>query len=205
MPAPNRSMSITTSDRLTDLRNELTTWYMSLDERNEYYFGRLYETDARVLVTVLGGYTITAEEIGRYSTLAAFLGIDADGEAADVLPHIALASVPVTEPATAQADQAFKYQWAEINYGTASTGHKDWVFVHDGSSSVFEGTVDVGPLDKDAQTQVQVDLPALRAGTYFIKIIHNMGGTPAEQAQYASKSVGLASVTDTEFTVAATN
>src|SRR5262245_43642708 len=160
MPAPNRSMSITTSDRLTDLRNELTTWYTSLDERNEYYFGRLYETDARVLVTVLGGYTITAEEIGRYSTLAAFLGIDAEGEAADVLPQLAHASAPSPGPATTQADQAFKYQWVDINYGTASVGHKDAVFVHDGSNSVFEGTVDVGPLDTHAQTQVLIDLPA---------------------------------------------
>lgn len=196
-------MNSTTSDSLSKLRNELTTWYMSLDERNEYYFDRVYEHDARVLVNALGGYTITAEEIGHYSTLAALLGVDADGEASDVVPHIALSSSPVTQPASAQADQAFKLEWVDINYGTASPGYQDAVFIHDGSNPVFEGQVTVGPLDKGAQTQVQIDVPGLQAGTYNVRVLHNFAGTAPEYAQYADRSIGFASVTDAEFTVSA--
>ena len=45
-------------------------------------------------------------------------------------------------------------------------------------------------------------IPALPAGTYKLKITHNAAGGNPDAAQYAIRSVGLASVTDSELTVA---
>ena len=61
----------------------------------------------------------------------------------------------------------------------------------------------MGPLDKGAQTQVQIDVPGLQAGTYTLRVLHNYAGTAPEYTQYADRSIGFASVTDAEVTVSA--
>jgi len=193
------------SDDLIHLRNLMTTWYIALDERNEYLFEQVYEHDARVLVNALGGYLVTAEEITRFPTLKALLGVDADdADASAVLPHVAGSSAPVTEPATAQENQAFKLEWVDINYGTATPGYEDAVQILDGSNTaVFQGRVELAALDQGAQTPVQIEVPALQAGTYRLQILHNAGGSNPEYPQYAIRSVGLFSVTESELTVSA--
>ena len=192
------------SESLTNLRNELTTWYMGLDDRTQYYFEAAYTQNRRAIANGLGGWTVTDDELSVNSTLAALLGVDSDGEAADVVPHIAGACAPVTEPATPSANEAFKLDWVDINYGTTSPGYDDVVLIQDGSNtSVFEGKVEVGALDNGAQTAVRIDVPGLNAGTYSVKIIHNANGPDPEYAGYARTDVGLRSYTDTELTVSA--
>jgi hypothetical protein len=197
-------MNNTMSESLTNLRNELTTWYMGLDERTLFYFESAYTQNRRAIANGLGGWTVTDEELSSSSTLAALLGVDADGEAADVVPHVAAASAPVTEPASAQENQTFKVQWVDINYGTATSGYEDVVQMFDGSNTaVFQGRVEPGALDEGAQTPVEIDVPALQAGTYRVEIVHNAGGTDPQYAQYAYKTVGLRSITESELTVSA--
>ena len=195
-------MNNTISDSLKNLRESLTTWYMGLDDRTQYYFESAYTQNRRAIANGLGGWTVTDDELNHNSTLAALLAIDADGEPSDVLPHIAGAMAPVTEPANAQANQDFKLVWVDINYGTATSGYQDAVEVYDGSNNpVFQGIVDLPALDQGSQTPVQIDVPGLQAGTYSVRIVHNAGG--GFEAAYAIKSVGLSSYTDGELTVSA--
>jgi hypothetical protein len=190
------------SESLRNLRNELTTWYMGLDDRTQYYFESAYTQNRRAIANGLGGWTVTDDELSHNSTLAGLLGIDADGEAADVVPHIAGAMAPVTEPANAQANQDFKLVWVDINYGTATSGYEDAVEVYDSwNNPVFQGKVDLPALDNGAQTPVQIDVPGLQAGTYSLRIVHNAGG--GYEAAFALKNVGLCSHTDAQLTVAA--
>ena len=192
------------SDSLNDVRNNLTTWYMGLDERTQYYFEAAYTENRRAIANALGGYTVTADELAHYATLAALLAVDADGGPGDVVPRIAPACAPYTEPATISANQAFKLDWVDINYGTRSPGYDDIVLIRDGSNTdVFQSTVGVGSLDQGAQTTVGVDVPGLAAGTYALQIIHNAYGPDPEYAQYAQRNVGLRSFTDVAFVVAA--
>jgi hypothetical protein len=190
------------SESLGNLRNVLTTWYMGLDEQTQYYFESAYSQNRRAIANGLGGWTVTDEELNHNSTLAALLGIDADGEPSDVVPRIAGAMAPVTEPANAQANQAFKLVWVDVNYGTATSGYQDAVEVYDGSSNpVFQGMVDLPALDQGAQTPVQIDVPGLQAGTYSLRVVHNAGG--GYDAAFALKNVGVSSYTDGELTVSA--
>ena len=193
------------SERLGELRNDLTTWYMSLDHRNEYYFELVYETDPRALVNALGGWTITGEEIASYPTLAALLAVDPQGDhdPASVLPHVGCAFAPVTVPSTPRANESFKLEWVDVNYGAATAGYMDFVVLTDSSGTdVFQGKLDLGALDKDAQLSAQIEVPGLPAGTYKLKIVHNGAGGNPEYPQYAIQSIGLASFTDAELTVA---
>ena len=118
-------MNNTISDSLKNLRDALTTWYMGLDDQTQYYFESAYTQNRRAIANGLGGWTVTDDELSHNSTLAALLAIEADGEPSDVLPHIAGAMAPVTEPANAQANQDFKLVWVDINYGTATSGYQD--------------------------------------------------------------------------------
>lgn len=193
------------SESLNNLRNELMTWYMGLDDRTQSYFEAAYAQNRRAIANGLGGWTVTDDELSHNSNLAALLGVDADGEAADVVPYIVPGSTPVTEPTTPSANQAFTLDWVDVNYGTTSPGYDDVVQIFDVSNSaVFEGVVKVGALDNNAQTPVRIEVPGLTAGTYSLRIVHNANGPDPEYAGYARKDVGLRSFTDVELTVSAT-
>lgn len=192
------------SDSLNSVRNDLTTWYMGLDERTQYYFEAAYTENRRAIANALGGYTVTAEELAHFSTLAALLAVDADGAPGDVVPHIAPACAPYTEPAAVSANQSFKLDWVDINYGTSTSGYDDIVLIRDGSNTdVFHTKVEVGSPSQGAQASVGVNVPGLQAGTYSLQIIHNANGPDPEYAAYARRDVGLRSFTQVEFTVAA--
>ena len=197
-------MNTLISERLGELRNELTTWFMSLDYRNAYYFEQVYENDRRVLVNALSGWTITDDELAHYPTLAALLAVDPEGDhdPATVLPHVGCAFAPVTVPATTKENESFKIEWVDVNYGAATAGYQDAVQIADSSNTpVFQGMIDLGALDQHAQMAAQIEVPGLPAGTYKLTIVHNSGGGNPDAAQYAIRSVGLASFTESELTV----
>jgi len=197
-------MNTLISERLGELRNELTTWFMSLDYRNAYYFEQVYENDRRVLVNALSGWTITDDELAQYPTLASLLAVDPEGDhdPATVLPHVGCAFSPVTVPATTKENESFKIEWVDVNYGAATAGYEDAVVIRDGSNTdVFHAMIELGALDRDAQMSAQVEVPGLPAGTYRLTIVHNSSGGNPDAAQYAIRSVGLASFTESELTV----
>ena len=198
-------MNTLISERLSDFRNELTTWYMSLDFRNAYYFEQVYESHPRVLVNALAGWTITDDELAHYPTLAALLAVDPEGDhdPATVLPHVGCSFSPVTVPATTKENESFKIEWVDVNYGAATAGYQDAVQIADSSNTpVFQGKIELGALDQNAQTAAQIEVPGLPSGTYKLTIVHNACGGNPDAAQYAIRSVGLASVTESELTVA---
>jgi hypothetical protein len=192
------------SDELEALRNDLTTWYMSLDQRTQGFFEAAYTKAPEAVTQALGGQAVGANEVGQYSTLAAMLGADAGGDVTKVVPYM-WSEAPRVDPATANVK--FGVHWTDRNYGALSSGgHYDELKVFDESNTeVFGHSQYVGPLQNAAEAQVDVDVePGLQPGKYVVRILHNKDGVMVDAAGYANREHGISSLSEATFDVAAT-
>jgi len=77
------------SDELNTFRNQLTTWYMSLDQRTQGFFEAAYAQAPEAVTQAIGGQPVVASgEVSQYATLAAMLAADTGGDITTVVPYL---------------------------------------------------------------------------------------------------------------------
>jgi hypothetical protein len=190
------------SDALNALRNELTMWYVSLDPRTRGFIEAAYAEAPGVVVRSFGGAALTGDDISEHASLASLLGADAGSNATDLVPYIGITGTPVTNPAVLTDGDPFVLRWDDVNYGCTSSGHDDEIGIFDVSNtSVFQGRVGVGPLDRAAQATVEVAVPGLATGNYTARILHNADGVDVAFAAYATRERGIQTFSDAVLVV----
>jgi hypothetical protein len=74
------------SDALDELRDQMTSWYLGLDERIRSYLEAAYARAPDVIVSSIGAHRVTGEEIAQHSTLAALFDADPSSDFSTTLP-----------------------------------------------------------------------------------------------------------------------
>jgi hypothetical protein len=192
------------SDALNALRNELTTWYASLDSRTQGFFEAIYAEAPAVVASALGGGQVTSDEIREHATLASMLGADAGSSVTDLVPYIGAAAGIVVNPSEPLTGEEFVVRWADQNYGSPSPGHVDDYAIYDDSDNVLvSGRVDVPALDHDAHSDIEWKVPSVltRPGAYVVRVFHNAEGVDAAYAPFAKRARGIRTTTEMRFEV----
>jgi hypothetical protein len=189
------------SDALDDLRNETTTWYLSLDPRTRDFFEAAYSEAPRVVVRAIGGGQIGEAELGGHASLASVLDA-VENDVASVVPYIGIDGSVTLTPQAPTSERPTRVSWTDCNYGTATDGYVDRIAVIDASNQmVTDDSIERGPLEVGGRGTVEHTLAALRPGQYTIRILHNANGVDHEHAQYATRRVGISTYTDVPIEV----
>ena len=116
------------SDALDDLRNQATTWYLSLDERTRTVFEAVYAEAPGVVVRAPGGAQVGEAELGQHTSLASVLDA-ADGNTETVVPYIAVEGGVRLTPRAPTDVQALHVSWTDCNYGAGTDAYVDRIAV----------------------------------------------------------------------------
>lgn len=190
------------SQALDDLRDQLTSWYMSLDPRTVSFLETMYSEAPAVVLAGIGGGAVSAEELGEHPTLASVLEVDLGGDASSMLPFIGAAGPLAVDPLDLTTSSELVVRWTDVNYGRATSSFADvLVVVNADGAAVHQVRTDPMALDAGGQVAVALTVPPLPAGDHTLRIVHNVDGVDRDQSQYANRRIGLLSYSELPLTV----
>jgi hypothetical protein len=191
------------SDALDELRDQMTSWYLGLDERTRSYLEAAYAQAPGVIVNSIGATGVSADEIAQHASLASLFDADPSGDVATTFPYIGGDGPLLVEPERPVGDDAFVLRWIDVNWGASSRGYADRVAVIDAeNNAVFSAEIEVPALDSGARTPIEISVADVPAGTYTLRVLHNSNGIDPAYPHYASRKVGFHSYSELMLEVA---
>ena len=189
------------SEALEAVRDELSSWYLSLDPRTQAFLEAIYAQVPTVVVAAVTTGRVSADESAGHATLAALLEADPDSSASP-LPYIGSATPLTINPEKLLTSSEPTVSWTDANYGRAIDSYADELAVLGATGeAVYQTRTSSMALGENGQQAVSVQIPRLAEGNYTLRVMHNADGVESQYMAYASRKIGLSSFSEMQFTV----